>query len=151
MIRENFFTITPPNKKNKLGEKRSGAEAVYWWASATRARLGKVDTWDGIFYDRVWKLGIKTLLPSDNLIKNIGYGDKSTHTITERKLHRQFTNMDLLTTDIDQYLKKNYFGIKFYHLLKPFFRVFLDLIQVRKKLDFELKLTQDRKKRIELT
>jgi hypothetical protein len=150
-IRKDFFAIALPSKKNRLGGERSSAEAVYWWANATRARLGKVDTWDGIFYDRVWKLGIKTLLPRDNLIKNIGYGNNSTHTVTERALSLKIPNNMLLTGNIDQYLKKHYFGIRYYHLFKPFFRVFLDLIQVRKKIDFELKLTHDRIERIELT
>jgi hypothetical protein len=151
MIRNDFFTIKRPCKKNSKGEKRSSSEAIYWWASATRARLGKVDTWDGIFYDRVWKLGLKTLLPSDNLINNIGYGDNSTHTIVERKISRRVPSKGLSALNIDYYLKKYYFGIKFYHFFTPFFRVFLDLTDTRRKIDFELKLTQERSERTDLT
>ena len=151
VIRTDFFTIRRPCTKNRIGEKRTGAEAIFWWANATRARLGKVDTWDGMFYDRVWKLGIKTLLPSNNLIQNIGYGRDSTHTLVERKLSHQAPSMRLRAQNIDQYLQKYYFGIKSYHLFTPIFKVFFDLIIARKKIDFEYKLAQDRSERVELT
>ena len=150
-IRTDFFTIKAPCTKNIKGEKRTGAEAIFWWASATRARLGKVDTWDGMFYDRVWKLGIKTLLPSNNLIQNIGFGNASTHTFVERKLSRQVPCIHLREQTIDQYLQKYYFGIKSYHFLTPVFKVFLDLIRTRKKINFEYELEQDRSKRFEST
>lgn len=151
MIRTDFFTVKRPCTKNIIGEKRSGAEAIFWWASATRARLGKVDTWDGMFYDRVWTLGIKTLLPSDNLIRNIGYGKDSTHTFIERKLSRQVPNIRLPAQIIDKYLKKYYFGIKAYHLFTPILKVFLDSIRANRKIDFEYKLLQDRRERVEIT
>ena len=150
-IRTDFFTIKRPCVKNRKGEKRTGAEAIFWWASATRARLGKVDTWDGMFYDRVWKLGIKTLLPSDNLIQNIGFGSESTHTFVERKISHQVPSINLRGQVMDQYLQKYYFGIKTYHFLTPIFKVFLDLIHTRKKIDFEYELEQDRSKRFEST
>ncbi len=150
LIRTDFFKITRPYTKNKIGEKRTRPEAIFWWASATRGRLGKVDTWDGMFYDRVWKLGIKTLLPSNNLIQNIGFGRDSTHTFVERKLTRQAPSIRLLAQNTDQYLQKYYFGIKSYHLLTPIFKILLDLIKVRKKIEFEDKLAQDRSQRVEL-
>jgi hypothetical protein len=149
-VRTGYFQTSRPSFRNPLGEKRKAREAIFWWANASRARLGGVDTWDSIFAERVWFLGIKTLVPKENLISNVGFGAFGTHT-RDSTLSNLLVNGDKFDElTIDQALFKGYFQIKLRHLVTPFARVFLDVIDFRKRKDFEKLLVVDRNTRLEV-
>jgi len=52
----------------------------YWYPILKETSLGKVDTWDYQWTYTVWKNGGLSVLPSVNLISNIGFGPEATHT-----------------------------------------------------------------------
>lgn len=52
-----------------------------WWTKIFQAtHAGKIDTWDYQWQFSSWVQNGLTILPSRNLVKNIGFGDDSTHT-----------------------------------------------------------------------
>lgn len=143
-VRLGYFQMSRPLISNLHGERRKAREAIFWWANASRARLGGVDTWDSIFAERVWFLGIKTLVPKENLISNVGFGALGTHTqdSTMSNLLDDGEKFDDLT--IDQALFKGYFQIKLRHVVTPFAKVILDVLDFRKRKDFEKLLIANR-------
>lgn len=149
-VRIGYFQMSRPSFRNLQGEKRQAREAIFWWANATRARLGGIDTWDSIFAERAWFLGIKTLVPKENLISNVGFGASGTHTrdSTMSNLLLNGHNFDELT--IDQALFKGYFQIKLRHVITPFAKVVLDTLDFRKRKEFEKLLLVDRETRMEV-
>jgi len=148
LIRNNYFKLNLPNLKNSTGEKRTFAESVYWWANSTRARLGIIDTWDGMLNDRVWRLGYKTLVPANNMIRNLGFGENATHTKDPNGSNLiQLPNFGKVNISIDQLLSEYYFKINNRHLLTSFIRVFIDLVKF-KKTNFEKYLELDKSQRV---
>jgi hypothetical protein len=104
-------------------------DAIYWWANSTRARLGGVDTWDGIFSDRMWRLGYQCLIPATNMVKNLGFGPSATHTKDPNGtifIESKDRNLD---HPFDAILRKQYFKIKPIHAFSPFYRVFIDYLR----------------------
>jgi hypothetical protein len=79
-VRLNYFKLSLPTTKNIISEKRNLIESVYWWVNSSRAKLGYLDTWDGIFNDKAWNLGFKCLIPENNLVTNFGFRSDGTHT-----------------------------------------------------------------------
>ena len=148
LIRRNFFKLNFPNMRNIIGEKRTFVESVYWWANSTRARLGIIDTWDGILNDRVWRLGYKTLVPAKNMIENLGFGEHATHTRDPKGSNLvQLPTIDLVDISTDQLLSKYYFKISNRHLITSFIRILLDAIRFEKK-NFEKLLELDNTQRV---
>lgn len=141
-VRRDFFRLTPPRFSNELNEKRSLSEGVYWWANATRARVGSVDTWDSMFSDRMWALGKKCLIPSSNLIQNNGFGETATH--TKDPAGSILISLDVSikeSLDFDYLLKHYYFKIRPRHVLTPFLKVIKDyfLFLFRSRIETTLK------------
>ena len=147
-IRKDYFKINLPNFTNNFGEKKTLAEAIYWWANSTRAKMGSVDTWDGMLSERVSRLGFKTLLPEENLVTNLGYGPGATHTknSTESNLISLQHN-DLVDSNLDHLLISYYFKIRKWKMFVPIVRVVLDLKDLSKKKNFEMLLEIDRNQR----
>jgi hypothetical protein len=147
-IRLNYFSLNFPSFINKFSETRPINESIYWWANATRARLGMVDTWDGILNDRIWRLGLKTLIPSTNLIINYGFGPDATH--TKDPYASNFVNLPseiIIRNTSDQLLSIYYFKIKNRHIFSSLLRVAVDIFQVFKRKNFEKILLQDKHQR----
>lgn len=138
-VRREFFKTTFPqmSKSNRAG--RSLAESMFWWANSNRARLGGVDTWDGIFSDRMWRLGYKTWVPSENLIHNHGFDHRATHTIDPAG--SIFVKVSTLEkTDFDLLLRKEYFRISWRHAFTAPIKVVLDVLRCRKRNQEEILL-----------
>jgi hypothetical protein len=53
---------------------------IYWVSKVKEANSGKVDTWDYQTQYMHWYLGHKAVLPIKNLISNIGFDARATHT-----------------------------------------------------------------------
>lgn len=148
VVRKDYFKINLPSWTNSKKLKRPLSVALYWWANSTRAKLGLVDTWDGIFADNCWRHGIYTILPRRNLVTNLGFGPSATHTKNpEQKNTVSVPKLLLQSQSLDYLLDRYYFQISKRHFFKSVMRVAVDLIRLRKKPRFEQTLRQDASKR----
>jgi len=59
---------------------RSGSIALYWENVFNRTFAGEVDTWDYQWTFTVWNQDWLSLLPRTNLVENIGFDERATHT-----------------------------------------------------------------------
>lgn len=57
-------------------------EFAHWRHAFKRLHLGLVDTWDYQFTFAMWAAGALSIVPTMNLISNIGFGSDATHTKT---------------------------------------------------------------------
>lgn len=55
-------------------------EKLYWKTLFKASVDNKIDTWDYQWVYSVWVNGGKSIIPSVNLVKNIGFGESATHT-----------------------------------------------------------------------
>lgn len=145
LVREQYFSLTLPQFTKFSRRQRSISESMFWWANSSRARLGGVDTWDGIFSDRMWRLGFNNWVPSHNLIENSGFDSRATHTTDPSGSIFVKTEYPL-NANFDEVLKKDYFHIKKRHSLTSVFKVLADLILQRSK-SYEEILESDRANR----
>jgi hypothetical protein len=56
-------------------------EAAYWASLFDKVHLGQIDTWDYQWAHANWVRGRSGILPTVNLISNIGFGVQATHTV----------------------------------------------------------------------
>ena len=141
-VRRDFFKITLPQLVVRKRLSRSLAESIFWWANSNRARLGGVDTWDGIFADRMWRLGYLTYVPEQNLILNFGFNERATHTKNPTGgIHIRVEEEEKI--DFDELMKSRYFKIYSKHLLTAPLRVVLDVFRLKRR-NFEADLKIDR-------
>jgi len=140
-VRKDYFKVTLPQlvARKRLG--RSLAESIFWWANSNRARLGGVDTWDGIFADRMWRLGYQTYVPEQNLILNFGFDERATHTKNPTGgIHIRIEEEDKI--DFDELMKSRYFKIYSKHLFTAPLKVVLDVFRFKRE-NYEAKLKID--------
>jgi hypothetical protein len=67
------------------------AEVPYWKSIFERVHRGEIDTWDYQWCFANWAMGRVNILPSVNLISNIGFGADATHTIASSPLAKLST------------------------------------------------------------
>ncbi len=140
-VRRDYFKLTFPLLSARKRLKRSLAESIYWWANSNRARLGGVDTWDGIFADRMWRLGYQTLVPERNLIFNFGFDERATHTKNpEGSIHVFIEEKDKI--DFDELMKSIYFKIRPKHIFTAPLKVLVDAVKFKRR-NFEEDLKFD--------
>lgn len=139
--RHNFFKLNFPQIRKCKRKQRPISESFFWWANSTRARLGTVDTWDGIFYDQIWRLGLKTWVPSENRITNTGFDLRATH--TKNTTGSNLVELEMSGRDnFDLKLRNHYFKIRRRHAFTAPVKVFIDIFRgkIRK---FEIILIND--------
>ncbi len=56
------------------------SQVAYWRRAFDRAYRGEIDTWDYQWTFACWLQSGLTILPSANLVSNIGFGADATHT-----------------------------------------------------------------------
>ena len=144
LIRPNYFKLNLPKFKNVKNETRAISSTLYCWRNAMHAKIGMVDTWDGILSDQVWRLGIKTLLPNANMVQNLGYGLNATHTksVAINKIEIIGANT-ILNAKTDYFLAKYYFKIKPRHIITSLLRVLSDFWRILNRKNFEKLLEVD--------
>jgi len=94
-------------------------EKKYWLDKFERTYSGSINTWDYQWTYACWSQGGLSIVPSVNLVSNIGFRSDATHTVSEN----QFANLpvsriweiqhpELIIRNIfaDEYLFNNYFG-----------------------------------------
>jgi hypothetical protein len=97
-------------------------EAEYWRNIFDRVAREEVDSWAYPWTFACWKAHGLTTLPAINLVTNIGFGDRATHTKTGESETPQFSN-DALSFPLrhpsvvvrdyraDQFTSENHYGI----------------------------------------
>jgi len=68
----------------------------YWFKNFKAVHNGQIDTWDYQWMYTVWTNNGLSIRPAVNLIKNIGFDDNATHTLTESKLFKKMKNEELV-------------------------------------------------------
>ena len=150
LVRPNFFKFLLPAFFNKYTRSQPFHEKIFWWASSTRAKIGGVDTWDGIFADCVMRMGAKTMVPAQNLIENVGFGPSATHTKDEHGSIFVSVKEEITNFEIDSLLRTHYFKIKKRHGFTPFLKVIADILKINGKKNFENLLAMDKIKQKKL-
>jgi hypothetical protein len=142
-LRLNLFRCNLPKRKHLTGAKRSWAAMIFWWTTATRSRLGGLDTWDGMFNDAMWRAGLKCLVPQKNYIENRGFGPSATHSKNPNESNLVYLSGSikpmLNNNNFDEFLERYYYRIEWHHSITPIFRLFLSFIHNRNK-HFERRL-----------
>jgi len=146
-VRVHFFKLTFPQISLKKRLDRSLSESIFWWANSSRARLGGVDTWDGIFSDRMWRLGYRTHVPKNNLIRNLGFDERATH--TKNPNGSIFVEVDENEkNNFDGLMKSKYFKISWRHFFTAPLKVVFDFFSFKRE-SYELILKFDARNRTE--
>ena len=150
-VRRDYFNLSFPRFSNDTNETRSLSEGIFWWANATRARVGSVDTWDSMFCDRMWALGKKCLIPSTNLIQNSGFGEAATHTKNPAgSILIEIDSEVKHSFDFDHLLRHYYFKIRLRHAITPLIKVLTGYFQFLFRERIEKSLISDLGTRTEL-
>ncbi len=55
-------------------------ENIYWKERILKTYFNKIDTWDYQWLYCMWKYNLKSIVPTQNMISNIGFDERATHT-----------------------------------------------------------------------
>jgi len=90
-----------PNSGVKVLESviRNDKELIYWKERLNGAFEGVIDTWDYQWQYAIWSKGGKCVVPQQNLVKNIGFGNGATHTVQPNPLFESMKAVALATTE----------------------------------------------------
>lgn len=135
-IRKNMFKV--PKFSSLLFE--NNPEKCFWLAGSRRALLGFTDVWDTPFLWSIRRDNRLVLLPKTNLVENIGGDEVATHNQTlsrwvGNQAGRVNTNRKSLSTNTvsDEWLRKNFYKIRFRHVYTTKINAVLDLVFRRPK------------------
>ena len=125
------------NQKLRISNSQlSWFERSYWNAGANRAYKGFVDVWDTILVQKMLINNAKALLPSVNLVKNVGNDSVATNTEKDLLwLHKDNDvepnlNLGIMRNEIlDNWLFKNFFCISPRHFFSTKITWFVDLFK----------------------
>jgi len=112
------------DKQPLFGGRVDKEEASYWNNIFERVYRGQIDTWDYQLLFACWKEGALSIVPSENLVSNIGYGNNGVH-IKRKSI---FTGLEtkqvtfplahppciIRNVAADRYSAKNYFRKRFF-------------------------------------
>ena len=117
---------------------------IYWGWQFDRTSDGSINTWDYQWTFACWKNNWKTIIPSSNLISNLGFGNNATHTFgdapkfllesTPKNIIFPITHADEVLTvrRLESYLDKYVAGITYFVALKIFLKEMF--VRFKKKL-----------------
>ena len=117
--------IIDGGKKVPISLTNFNPESIYWLEGSRRAYEGYVDVWDTPLAHFLYSKNKYALLPRENLVSNIGNDSAATHMRDQHdwlfKKVGEFRNglPTLANSDFtaDRWLAKNFYGIRFRHLL----------------------------------
>jgi hypothetical protein len=113
--------------------KNTSVENSYWYYGALRAEEGLVDVWDTILVQRMRALGKYAILPRTNLVTNVGFDSRATHTtgtnlVKQQPIGKYLHSEDLsYDSEVDGYLRRNIYKIYTFRYLTNRIRNLLDL------------------------
>lgn len=126
-LNDSEISFWPKFKKSKQWNKfhESNIEKKYWDKTFNNVFKGIVDSWAYPWTLSVWKQNGLTITPNVNLVKNIGFGDQSTHGLFLQKSLKYLNNKKfnlnivhpkkiIINNKADHYVFRNHFkGHKF--------------------------------------
>lgn len=136
-------SILNDNLYTKL--KLSFKERAYWNSRLIKTYLTKINTWDYQWLFTMWAYNLKSIVPSKNLISNIGFDTRATHTviinpnISHLKTHELpfilHTQNTIVNTINDTTSFKNAVNLSFLNALYYYFKwkMFLTFIKLKQK------------------
>ena len=134
---KDYMQLEEKNRNSRI----SLYEQVYWRAGARRARYGFVDVWDTILVNAMIENGLTSILPAMTLVSNKGDDAFATHTHDDSTwLHQQIGFYSRSWTlqenhDVDDWLKRNFYKIRFRHLFSTIVsRVLDEIFSKRRKV-----------------
>jgi hypothetical protein len=83
-----------PNGKSELFKDvavRQRREKRYWQLAFDSAKSGALNTWDYQLVHMLWSRGLKTVVPTINLVTNTGFDKSATNTFFNRELSERAT------------------------------------------------------------
>ena len=121
-------------------------ERQYWNAGSRRSSLGIVDAWDNILIAQMIAQGAKAVLPQASLVSNVGFDSAATHTKNRTQWLNHVPasfkvpeNAPSYNQNVDQWLKKHFYGIAFRHLFSTRITHLFDLISGKHARSFSLR------------
>ena len=146
-IRKEIFKVAGPQFASFKERGADTPEVIFWWAAYLRARIGPHNTWDSLFYRAFVENGFYCLVPRSNMVENHGFGTDATHTLDPNVsilIPCGPSRAKLLSTskELDKGISELHFKIRFRHVITPLFKVFLDLIRIRKFPNYENQITK---------
>lgn len=63
---------------------------LYFYRNLLLIRKGKIDTWDFQYQYMLYKNNLRTVLPLDNMIQNIGFDERATHTTDSEVFYSKY-------------------------------------------------------------
>lgn len=95
----------------------SSRSARYWKKIFSRVDAGKVDSWAYVWQYHVWLQSGLNIIPERNLVENIGFGERATHTSSEEKgraaerieMPLQHPPFMIRHREADRYTQENHF------------------------------------------
>lgn len=87
------LAVVPASARSEIVNERvqSPAERRYWNSRFNSVASGKLDTWDYQLAFMHWRNNLLSVIPSVNLISNIGFGPDATHTVSPPAATLQLT------------------------------------------------------------
>lgn len=109
-------------------------ESIYWNAGSRRSLNGFVDVWDTAVVNEMHQRRKFAILPKKSLVENIGSDEVATHTRSGSPwLNRDTGSFDgnganaKYSSQIDQWLKENFYKISIRHILSTRITFILDI------------------------
>lgn len=126
-------------------------ERQYWNAGARRSSVGIVDAWDNILISQMIAKGAEAVLPQASLVSNVGFDAAATHTKNQSQwlshVPAPFEAPECTpryNENVDEWLKKHFYGIKFRHLLSTRITKLFDLVTGKQARAISLKERSNR-------
>jgi hypothetical protein len=88
-----------PKNKNIVNFLNDKILIKNWVSIFHRVYVGKIGTWDYQLNFMFWKNNFLTIVPKENLITNIGFDDRATHTKEQPEFLKQKGNPEVLNKD----------------------------------------------------
>jgi hypothetical protein len=131
--------VNPPTKRKFLRSIQN-PELVYWFAGERRAFYGFTDVWDSIYASNMFRARKFAIVPSTNLVTNIGNDSLATNTIGEREYTQrgfgEYLKVQALPQHLESYdklVKTRFFRISGRHYLTTLYTMLLDYLIVSRK------------------
>ena len=117
------------NKYFKLINNRF-LDRLYWRYIFNLVKNNKINTWDYQWQYSIWVNNGLSIQPKYDLVKNIGFGNDSTHTINSVKQDNRSLNISihpfifLRNIYVDNFISKNSHDISLFKLILKFLKIF---------------------------
>ena len=140
-------TLRKSNNWSKLHENK--IEKKYWTKIFDKVKNKEIDSWAYVWQAAIWNDNGGTVTPTKNLVKNIGFNENATHTISTKKISvfnlSEEINDEIIepiseeiNKDADRFVFNNHFNGKYNFW--PWRIIYLVIIFINEPKTFMIKL-----------